>query len=1133
MPNNRVQDINNLGHIIHIREAAFVLGEASRPHVFLQIRPRLRGQVLFRLRVTACDPALKVRESSQLLAWQDAAGHLTQEIQAPVEGARLAFDPAVLLDYESDVVCTTQTGFEVDIDEISSDEISGGDIQHTHSLKLTFSLAPYQVKPADIDAQLVPRYLEPADGQMFYPDGNNDYAPCWDLQMQSTRHYCFMPSLHFTLHVKANSVGRAIAVQLNERADTEQEYGAEQTIECTWRPASNPTWRSPIALLFGTQKYAIGRPNPPQTAMVAIDVRMTYADDSSSSLSGTLTLKSEDKAPYLQFDVRSVTEKNASEISFPCELTRHGVTSTYPLVPLTLQLARAIQPQQTVFSLRLQLKGRIASEVATKFGLSANWQDEQGQCYEDVVSLSDARYDNGILCMTDAEPSARIDVLIAVNKIPEHAKGKLVVCLRAKNGIQITFEREVMVKPVPNDRYVAFDLGASSISVAMAIGGEPTKSLPLSDVIKHYDIEHDEKGTPFISSQVGLGLAQHWRSQSTQAHALHTLWARVQHCNPVSAEAAATCLQRTYSTAVPLISKHFGCVAGVSLMSPKMLLMAPSAYVEVDSTKPVWRTDGQFDAKVDVQAMIADVLDELGEFYLPAVSDVRDAVGANIILTHPTRYGSIHKTRLRHAAKKVCARLGVSSRPRLIPESDAAAAFFLNRLPEYNIQKPHKIMVFDLGAGTLDLTLAEMAYAGEDNAGAVPTSQTIVRRIGAGVGGDSIDLILYFVVDEALKRYQQQPVDFTLAGKPYRLLVRHDFLQPHAGDEGHLRAKRLFSQAIRQAKGVLTEDCRRKTANGLYHWPENTYFKVAIGKIPETSIPWAVSVQPVTQAQWRQDGQQKQTWTAYVDSLNSLDKSNITLPIGLLGLKNKTLWLALPKNIVNCNAMQKLMHFLTQTVIDKSFSDPVSGMRERHLDTLLISGRASLWPLVYEGLERMRQRLNPNLRFAMPQPPQPAALKEAVAEGAIELARSPDYTDIAGETSAIGLLVWRPERKELSGRAIINWFEITENDQRVFVSHRISVMLAPPGISAEELQNDPWMIYLLLSTTDDMDSAQITDDATTGVVVNRGIDAFRQPTLEIQGQAWQNEGGAMVRAPAIYAVNYDVTDAIKPPGWSC
>ncbi|MEO1292744.1 MAG: hypothetical protein AAFV62_07935, partial [Pseudomonadota bacterium] len=569
----------------------------------------------------------------------------------------------------------------------------------------------------------------------------------------------------------------------------------------------------------------------------------------------------------------------------------------------------------------------------------------------------------------------------------------------------------------------------------------------------------------------------------------------------VDPSSAAKALGREHVVAVPP-SPQNRATLGATVLAPKMKLADGDATVML--TEDVWTRSSSPGStrRVRVESVIADALHEIADFYLPRAGLIADALYPRLVLTHPTRFGAEQRAALRRAAQPMARRLGLEAEDDgdlvLVAESDAVAAHYLNKLSD-DARPNVRAVVYDLGGGTLDLSLVEANRTAPQHGQRAAKAVTLARG-GAEVGGDTIDLVLYFIIAAALERL----------GSGAQAIYQHDLTAPAKGQRAHLSAKRQMAWAIHAAKADLTEQCRAASRDGdgpgHYHWPENVPFRVQVGAVGGQATDWPVR---------ERDG-------------GSLRRHDELLGRGLtLKRDGDAIVLEMSKSAVERPAMVELMRFMTRDVLDHLFNRGRGEPRHREADTLIVSGRASLWPLIYEGLAAALTDGGIATEFAQVHPDTETALKGAVTLGAISCA-----ADLAAGHEV--------ERTDPAHYAILVSeidFDGTEHFQQLVpersfpemrgYSGYMRLVEVPPGLTVRALNASPWARSLIAPTgigADPRDLSLADTDASPSFT--RRPDG--RVELQIGSTSFQVDGSRFGHAPALHRAQFDVTSDLLP-----
>lgn len=112
-----------------------------------------------------------------------------------------------------------------------------------------------------------------------------------------------------------------------------------------------------------------------------------------------------------------------------------------------------------------------------------------------------------------------------------------------------------------------------------------------------------------------------------------------------------------------------------------------------------------------------------------------------LVLTYPNTYTPVHLNVLEKIAKQTFPNVR-SGYLKFVSESDAVAAYYIsnwyNYNPNGNFNKDETVLVYDMGAGTLDLTL----FTKTENLQTGKTEVKILGKIGTGKAGNYLDFLL-------------------------------------------------------------------------------------------------------------------------------------------------------------------------------------------------------------------------------------------------------------------------------------------------------------------------------------------------------------------------------------------------------
>lgn len=726
----------------------------------------------------------------------------------------------------------------------------------------------------------------------------------------------------------------------------------------------------------------------------------------------------------------------------------------------------------------------------------------------------------------------------------------------------VRITRPFQFEAIRDRRVLAVDFGGSAIAAALSDASGAPQLARLGPAMAAIDPGGDETDGFFLESALDLSPEAVWRARL----APETLWRAATDAglrvDPVD---AARGLDRAYALALPPLSPFAPggadarqrAALGARLSMGAVKMAGDGARLPLE--RPVWARDAEPDltASADPERVMADALHEFADFHLAAAGLGPDAFGARVVISHPTRYGPRQKARLRRAAEPMLRRLGLDPAARapgdltLISEAEAALAHHLNRLPPDG-RPTVTAALYDLGAATLDLAIASAERIDPEH-GARVHGARLEAVGGAEIGGDAIDLVLYFIIAEALRTLGTDRPEARLRIDPLepaqtrRGPVEPDASAPDAAPEAaeRLAAKDALIRALRRAKADLSERCRAAMGRERYGWPADEPFLVQVGVAADPAADPAAAPWPVVE-----------TRPGAVAAAGPLALAPgvalIAAPApdgGALGAEGgEAIYLRLTRAAVERPAMRELMRFLTEDALGHLFKRPsrrAGGRADRDraveprkpADYLVVAGRGALWPLIWEGLSDLIDETGglaasraAALAFAAPEPDSAAAMKSAVVRGAAAAldaaapttgARIPDLTHYA-------LLV---SERDLEGRERFSQLIPQERfDQMSGYSGYMRLVAAPPRLTAAELNASPWARALIAPTGVAAESRSLRiGPGDPGPSLERGPDG--EVSLKIGDAVFPVDGGRFERAPSLHRGLIDVTQAHAPPDW--
>lgn len=285
---------------------------------------------------------------------------------------------------------------------------------------------------------------------------------------------------------------------------------------------------------------------------------------------------------------------------------------------------------------------------------------------------------------------------------------------------------------------------------------------------KNYDKIQEEKGTPFLSSTTVLDLSRARQKDNTYLIDNFAKW------------------QKHYLSLSPPL---FDDEAFKILPSIKFLIATE------ELPKAVLETEEEDERSSLEKLTSTDILEST--YSLLVNHFVRRPDLNKIILTIPNIFTGIHKQVLRNTIHKVLGNVW-DNYIRFIRESDAVAWYYTrNRTPllenyssikgkkkevENRIKiKTENVLVYDVGAGTIDLTLFNISYGNDGS-----MSVKVMGRVGNAMGGNYLDFLL---AKEMLPGGMSLTDDLDSAFLlPYKKYIKN-VVKPHLGkNSGTLKA---------------------------------------------------------------------------------------------------------------------------------------------------------------------------------------------------------------------------------------------------------------------------------------------------------------------------------------------------------
>jgi hypothetical protein len=503
-----------------------------------------------------------------------------------------------------------------------------------------------------------------------------------------------------------------------------------------------------------------------------------------------------------------------------------------------------------------------------------------------------------------------------------------------KRALGVSFP--LHLEQLPGANVVVIDFGTSSIAAAVGTAGERNDN-PLLDLqhVKVWENESAasvdargaERDTPFLPSAIVCD-ADERQKVTDYGKGVPPGFARHTGLSGASLVPSAA----SFIT-LPARALDFEERPDRVLLSLKTWLGMNAQHVPLPAGEVRFRDGAR------LRSEPALPLDELLEASYAALAQAYlkpyGPLGAGrVVICHPNTFSELHRERLRRIAWNALAGPLEIISPKhlhLMSESDAVAyAYCSDRMRETKPQGTERVLVYDLGAGTLDLSVITIEWSSD------PIYPTFRSRhhLGVPVAGNYFDETLARIVHELLS-------DPSVLGTEKLQYVRPVVARATTSSE-HAKASRALWNAIRQAK---------------QQWGEDQDFEVVVGDpFQRTGLV-----------------EYERHFPGPEPSANANGRAAVVMRDTPTGQR---LVLTVPRDqILSHPRIVRLMEFVSREVVREALG--IAGLHATEIDTLIVSGRGALWP----GLRKRVENEVPNAR------PAPFAtsekMKAAVARGAI------------------------------------------------------------------------------------------------------------------------------------------------------
>jgi hypothetical protein len=580
-------------------------------------------------------------------------------------------------------------------------------------------------------------------------------------------------------------------------------------------------------------------------------------------------------------------------------------------------------------------RGVVELEIITNIncdpGARNSIQMEGDRPFDSLLGTYDFNTPRSTVTIEEGEPAEARTVRLQPNlisnivsaRIPSEqfkAEVKLAIRVVTDQGEEsrrtLTFVIPIDLEQLPGRHWLAIDFGTSAISAALGAGrDENVMIVPLQTIafgegfnLAQYDIENSERDNDFLlPSWICCNADLRKASGDRNRPGFPGYYSEQLSMTPGEPDFIG----------LPAVTHEFEEYPGRIVYSLKSWLGKISRGIPIlvkEDGKEVQKT-------LPLEEMVESGFAALAKGYLFDPEYHAD----QIVISHPNTFTRrhqdlLHKIAYRALGKPDRFRIPLRERIKLISESDAVAYHYcIEQMRGHPRSGTERILIYDFGAGTLDLSVIEVTWKQEPPRH--PIGWQVKKRLGIPVAGNYIDEILarlihYLLSDPTVVEANGFTYHFPIVGRPP--LDRNDPL-------AHRRAIIRLWNWIRQGKHEWGRMCRKMLERGedIADFPP---LKVNVGM-------WG-SMEVVT-----------------AKGKTSVNAEGLTNKPGLEMDEKGYINLSIPAPLIlSDQRMTMFMNFVTEEIIAEVLDG--AGINAENIDTVIVSGRGALFPDLREKVWR-------------------------------------------------------------------------------------------------------------------------------------------------------------------------------------